>query len=139
MRERRLRLREMFVPLTHPPGHAQADFGQAAVVLGGVERTAHIFVMDLPHSDASFVKAYPAERREAFCEGHNAAFAFFGGVPLSVLYDNTRIAVARITWTESGRFTFSSETIRWIKFGLLFFQAILKRFGKFQGDSRQSL
>ena len=96
VRERRLRLREMFVPLTHPPGHAQADFGQAAVVIGGTEQAVHFFVMDLPHSDASFVKAYPAERTEAFCDGHNAAFAFFGGVPLSVLYDNTKIAVARI-------------------------------------------
>ena len=27
VRERRLRRREMFVPLSHPPGHAQADFG----------------------------------------------------------------------------------------------------------------
>src|ERR1019366_7445943 len=31
-----------------------------------------------------------------FCDGHNAAFAFFGVVPLSILYDNTKIAVARI-------------------------------------------
>jgi transposase len=30
------------------------------------------------------VKAYPAETAEAFCDGHNAAFAFFGGVPLSI-------------------------------------------------------
>ena len=28
----------MFVPLSHPPGHAQADFGEALVVIGGVER-----------------------------------------------------------------------------------------------------
>ena len=28
VRERRLRRREMFVPLSHPPGHAQADFGE---------------------------------------------------------------------------------------------------------------
>lgn len=48
----RQRQREMFVPLSHPPGHAQADLGEA--------------------------------------------FAFFGGVPVSTLYDNTRIAVARI-------------------------------------------
>ena len=52
--------------------------------------------MDLPHSDGCFVKAYPAETAEAFCEGHVAAFDFFGGVPLSILYDNTRLAVARI-------------------------------------------
>jgi len=29
--------------------------------------------------------------------GHNTAFAFFGGVPISVLYDNTKLAVSRIT------------------------------------------
>src|SRR4029078_4334501 len=33
---------------------------------------------------------------EAFCDGHNAAFAFFGKVPNSILYDNTTLAVARI-------------------------------------------
>ena len=42
----------------------------------------HFFVMDLPHSDGCFVKAYPAETSEAFCDGHIAAFDFFGGVPL---------------------------------------------------------
>ena len=93
---RRQRLREMFVPLRHDPGHAQADFGEALAVVGGVERKIHFFAMDLPHSDACFVQAYPAETTEAFCEGHNAAFAFFGKVPQSILYDNTTLAVARI-------------------------------------------
>jgi transposase len=65
-------------------------------VIGGVERKIHFFAMDLPHSDAGFVQAYPAETTEAFCAGHVAAFAFFGGVPLSILYDNTKLAVARI-------------------------------------------
>ena len=77
----------MFVPLAHPPGHAQADFGEAVVVIAGVEQKAHFFAFDLPQSDASFIKAYPAETTEAFCDGHNAAFAFFGGVPQSILYD----------------------------------------------------
>ena len=43
-----------------------------------------------------FVKAYPAETTEAFCDGHNAAVAFFGGAPRSILYDNTKLSVARI-------------------------------------------
>jgi transposase len=94
--ERRLRLREMFVPLRHDPGHAQADFGEALAVIGGVERKIHFFAMDLPHSDACLVQAYPAETSEAFCEGHNVSFEFFGGVPCSILYDNTKLAVARI-------------------------------------------
>jgi len=42
------------------------------------------------------VQAYPAETTEAFCAGHAAAFAFFGGVPASILYDNTKLAVGRI-------------------------------------------
>src|SRR3712207_7360928 len=30
VRQRRAAVREVFVPLAHPPGHAQADFGEAA-------------------------------------------------------------------------------------------------------------
>ena len=37
-----------------------------------------------------------AETTEAFLDGHFSAFAFFGGVPQSILYDNTKLAVARI-------------------------------------------
>ncbi len=96
VRERRLRSREMFVPLVHSPGPAQADFGEAMAVIGGVACKVHFLAFDLPHSDACFVKAYPAETTEAFCAGHNAAVAFFGGVPRSILYDNTKLAVARI-------------------------------------------
>ena len=92
----RRRSQEMFVPLVHPPGHAQVDFGEAIGIIGGVERKIHFFAFDLPHSDACFVAGYPAETTEAFCDGHVRAFAFFGGVPQSILYDNTKIAVARI-------------------------------------------
>ncbi len=42
------------------------------------------------------LKSYPAEISEAFCDGHVAAFAFFGGVPRSILCGNTKLAVARI-------------------------------------------
>src|SRR5919199_530446 len=96
VREQRCRRREMFIPLHHPPGHAQVDFGEALAIIGGVEQKIHVFAMDLPHSDAGFVKAYPAETTEAFLDGHVSAFAFFGGVPQSILYDNTKLAVARI-------------------------------------------
>lgn len=85
VRECRRRGREVFVPLAHDPGHAQVDFGEARAVIGGKECKIHVFAMDLPHSDACFLKAYRAETSEAFCDGHAAAFAFFGGVPQSIL------------------------------------------------------
>jgi len=93
----RLRQKEVFVPLTHPPGEAQADFGEALVVIGGVEQKGHFLCIDLPHSDDSFVMMFPAENTEAFLEGHNQAFAYFQGVPQTILYDNTAIAVKEIT------------------------------------------
>ena len=87
---------ETFVPRSHPPGHAQVDFGEAVGVIGGVRQKFHFFCMDLPHSDTCFVKEYPFETKEAFLGGHVASFAFFEGVPLSILYDNPKIAVAEI-------------------------------------------
>ena len=78
VRSRKRGSREMFVPLRHPPGHAQADFGEALVVIGGVEQKACFFALDLPHSDASYVRAYPAANTEAWLNGHVRAFAFFG-------------------------------------------------------------
>jgi transposase len=96
LHERERRGREMFVPLAHPPGHAQADFGEATVIIGGVERKAHFFAFDLPHSDGCYVRAYPAATSEAWVDGHIHAFAFFGKVPASVLYDNDKCLVARI-------------------------------------------
>ena len=86
----------MFVPLSHSPGLAKVALGEARVIIGGVERKAHCFVLELPHSDGCFIKAYPAETTEAFLDGHVSAFAFLGGVPQSILYDNTKLAVARI-------------------------------------------
>ena len=84
------------MPLSHAPGHAQCDFGEALAVIGGVERKAHYIAFDLPHSDGCFINAYPAETTEAFLDGRVSAFAFLGGVPQSILYDNTKLAVARI-------------------------------------------
>ena len=93
---RRQSTREAFVPLHHPPGHAQVDFGEAVVELRGQREKVAFFCLILPHSNVWFVKAYPRETTEAFLDGHVSAFAFLGGVPRSILYDNTTLAVARI-------------------------------------------
>jgi transposase len=105
VRLQRVRTREMFVPLTHAPGEAQADFGEALVIVAGVECKAHYFAMDLPQSDDCFVAAFPAETTEAFLEAHVRAFAYFGGVPRRILYDNTKLAVAKILGGEERKKT----------------------------------
>ena len=84
------------MPLTHPPGHAQADFGEAWAVIAGVKQKVHFFAFDLPPSDASYVRAYRAATAEAWVDGHVHAFSFFGAFSLSIVYDNDRCLVSRI-------------------------------------------
>jgi len=92
--------KEAYVPLSHRPGHAQFDFGNAVVLIGGQETDAHLAVMTLPYSDAYFVVAYPAECTETFQAGNIAGFEFFGGVPRRISYDNTSIAVSKVDGRE---------------------------------------
>lgn len=68
------------MPLAYPLGHAQVDFGEAQVVIGGAAQKAALFIMSLPYSDDAFVQVFPCETGEAWCEGYVRAFAHFGGV-----------------------------------------------------------
>jgi transposase len=87
---------EVFMPLAHPPGEAQFDFGEAKAIYRGREIKVMFCVMSLPYSDAFFCQAFPRECTETFQEGHVRAFKFFGGVPNRISYDNSKIAVAKI-------------------------------------------
>jgi transposase len=88
---------EVFIPLLHPPGEAQCDFGHAEVLVAGVHHKAALFVLTLPYSNARFGCLFPRECTEAFHEGHVRAFAFFGGVPARISYDNSKLTVTRFT------------------------------------------
>lgn len=96
VRDKKIRLKEVFFPLKQEPGTAQVDFGQAKVVIAGVEQQAHFFCMALPFSDAVFLQGYPTEGFEAFAAGHVAAYEFFEGVPHEHLYDNPKPLVKGI-------------------------------------------
>jgi transposase len=88
---------EVFVPLFHPPGEAQCDYGHATVEIAEQAVQAAFFVLTLPHCGARFAAAYPRECTESFHAGHVAAFTFFGGVPSRISYDNSKIAVVKLT------------------------------------------
>ncbi len=72
-------------------------------MIGGEERWVPFLAVDLQHSDACFAKAFPAEPAEAFCDGHNTAFAFIGGVPRCILYDGQGFTASCIRWAASSR------------------------------------
>ena len=101
---------EVFLPLSHPPGEAQVDFGYADVDLAGERTQVALFVMTLPFSDAVFLQAFPRECTEAFQEGHRRAFEFFGAAATRISYDNSRVAITKITGSRERQLT--SEFLR---------------------------
>lgn len=102
---RRQAPKEVFMPLSHPPGEAQVDFGHAVARIGGRLTKVVFFVMSLVHSDAMFVMAFSRECTEAFLEAHLNAFAFFGFVPGRISYDNTKVAITKITGAHRRKLT----------------------------------
>ncbi len=91
---------EVFMPLSHPPGRSQFDFGFALMRIGGVLEKAALAATALPYSDGFHYSAYPRENTETFQAAHVAAFEFFGGVPTRTDYDNSKVAVAKIIGKE---------------------------------------
>jgi hypothetical protein len=76
---------------------AQCDWIEKATVwLNGELREIYLFVMVLNYSGAYYVEAFERTVQEAFFQGHANAFAFFGGVPAEVTYDNLKTAVIKI-------------------------------------------
>jgi transposase len=89
--------RAVYLPLEFDPGtDAQVDWGEGEVILAGVQVTVQLFFMRLCYSRRVFVMAYPAQKQEAFFEGHVQAFHFFQGIPARITYDNLKAAVLRV-------------------------------------------
>ena len=63
---------------------------------GGETTRVALFVMTLPYSDAIFCQVFPRECTEAFLEGHQRAFEFFGGVSRRISYGK-RVRFFRVT------------------------------------------
>ena len=61
----------------------------------GEIRDAHLFVAVLGGSSLSFACATWTEQFTDWAEAHNAAFAFFGGVPQLLVPDNAKVAVIK--------------------------------------------
>jgi hypothetical protein len=100
----------VYIPLEFDPGtDAQVDWGEAIAIVADQRTTAQVFFMRLCYSRRLFVMAFPAQKQEAFFEGHVRAFHHFQGVPQRISYDNLKVAVQRIlegrTRQEQQKFT----------------------------------
>ncbi|MGL6044167.1 MAG: IS21 family transposase [Sandaracinobacteroides sp.] len=90
-------LTQAYVPLAFAPGEVcQFDWSLEHIELAGVTQTIKVAHFRLAFSRQMFVAAYPRETQEMVFDAHNRAFAFFGGVPLRMVYDNLKAVVETI-------------------------------------------
>jgi len=88
---------EVFLVLDPDCGkEAEVDWGKGIAVISGVKMPIHFFYMRSRFSGKHFVRAYPCEKQEAFFDAHIHAFAFFGSVCPTIVYDNLTSAVQKI-------------------------------------------
>ncbi|MES9822612.1 MAG: IS21 family transposase [Candidatus Thiodiazotropha sp.] len=96
---------QAFIPLVFPPADAaQFDWSHEQVELGGVVQMVKLAHFRLAHSRQCFLVAYPRESQEMVFDAHDRAFAFFGGVPRRMIYDNPRTLVDAIFLGKQRRF-----------------------------------
>lgn len=89
--------RESYVPLSHPLGHAQVDFGDCKYYDGlGVGHEGHALVVSFPHSNTGWMQVFPSENQECLLEGLKRIFYHIGGVPACMRLDNMTTAVAQV-------------------------------------------
>ncbi|MCD5327526.1 IS21 family transposase [Chromobacterium piscinae] len=97
--------KQAFVPLLFAPGEVcQFDWSYEQVVLGGITQTIKLAHFRLAYSRQPFVIAYPRETQEMVLDAHVQVFAFFGGTPRKMIYDNLKTVVDAIFTGKSRRF-----------------------------------
>ena len=99
------KLTEAFVPLVFRPGDAcQFDWSHEQVELGGALQNIKVAHFRLAYSRQMFVVAYPREMQERVLDAHSRAFAFFGGVPARLIYDNLKTFVDTVLTGKERQF-----------------------------------
>jgi len=89
--------RDVYVTQSYQPGQeGQVDWFEAVARLGGEPVTVQVFAMRSMASGGGFQRAYSNATQQAFLEGHEHAFRYFGGVFQTLRYDNLSSAVKKI-------------------------------------------
>lgn len=85
-----------FLPLLHPPGEAQADFGEAQFIENGVTYDGYYLNISYPHSNGGHAQLFKSANQECLLEGMKVIFEHIGGVPTTIRFDNMSTAVKKI-------------------------------------------
>lgn len=85
-----------YLPLEHPPGEAQADFGEARFIENGKTYDGYYFNISYPYSNGGHTQLFKSANQECLLEGMKAIFEHIGGVPKCIWFDNMSTAVKKV-------------------------------------------
>ena len=90
--------KEVYVRQEYQPGEScEFDWGETKLTIDGRLKRVYLSVFTSAWSNYRFGELYEREDTLSFMEGHVLFFAHVGGSYREMLYDNTRVAVARFT------------------------------------------
>lgn len=88
---------EGYLPLAHPTGHAQVDFGEFIYYdAAQQEQTGYALTVSFPYSNKGYTQAFPSQNQECLLEGMKRIFEYIDGVPIRLRFDNMTTAVAQV-------------------------------------------
>ena len=87
---------EGYLPLEHPGGEAQVDFGDAQFYENGTLHNGKYLNVSFPFSNKGYLQLFYGENMECLLEGLIAIFYYIGAVPYRLWFDNTKTIVTNI-------------------------------------------
>jgi len=88
--------KEGYLPLEHPPGEAQVDFGEIVMVEKGQRVKDYELILSLPYSNAGYPQVFRGQNQECLLTGLKDIFEYLEHVPRIIWFDNLSAAVAGI-------------------------------------------
>jgi transposase len=96
-KEQMRKYKESYLPLAHPPGTAQVDFGDFKYYDAWEKACkGHALIVSFPNSNTGWMQVFPSENQECLLTGLKRVFYHIGGVPIRVRCDNMATAVAQV-------------------------------------------
>lgn len=87
---------EGYLPLEHPPGEAQIDFGAAQFIEKGVLYDGHYLNLSFPYSNGGYLQLFKSENQECLLEGLKNILEYTGKAPTFIWFDNMSTVVKNI-------------------------------------------
>ena len=94
------------IPLQHPPGEAQVDFGEF-IYYDSNERVqkGYNLTVSFPYSNAAYCQSFKGQNQECLLQGMKNIFEYIELVPHRMVFDNLSAAVISIEKDKSRKLT----------------------------------